>query len=66
MLIDFYREGKGRREGEKHQCERETSTGCLLHMTQLGTEPTTFRLLDNAPPELHQPRLKVFLIYDIC
>ena len=32
--------GEGReKEGEKHQCERETLIDCLLYMPQLGTEP---------------------------
>ena len=29
------------REGEKHQCDRETSIGCLFHVPHPGTEPTT-------------------------
>ena len=30
-----------KREREKHQCERETSTGYLLYVPQLGTAPAT-------------------------
>ena len=33
--------GEKRREGEKHQCERETMSGCLLHEPRPGTEPAT-------------------------
>ena len=29
------------REREKHQCERETSIGCLLYAPGLGNKPTT-------------------------
>ena len=29
------------REREKHQCERGTFVGCLLHTPQLGIGPTT-------------------------
>ena len=35
VLIDFRereRKGEREREREKHQCERETSISCLLHM----------------------------------
>ena len=32
---------EGEREGKKHQCDRETLVGCLLHAPQLGTELTT-------------------------
>ena len=39
-LFIFREQGRERgREGEKHQYVRETSTGCLLHMPQLGTGP---------------------------
>ena len=31
----------GESKGEKHQCERVTSTGCLLYTPPLGIEPTT-------------------------
>ena len=41
VLIDLQREEKGGREGEKHQCERETSIGCLLYGPQLWTKPAT-------------------------
>ena len=30
-----------KRDGEKHWCARETSIGCLSHIPQLGTWPTT-------------------------
>ena len=41
--FSFLRErGKGgRKEGEKHQCVRETSISCLSHASQLRTKPTT-------------------------
>lgn len=44
-FIDFRKRGRERkREGErqKYPCESETSISWLLHMLQLGTEPTTF------------------------
>ena len=52
MLIDFRnrgREGKGgwvggsegKREREKHQCERETLIGCFLKASQPGMDPET-------------------------
>ena len=33
LFISFFRERRreGKREGEKHQCERETSIGCLSY-----------------------------------
>ena len=39
-FINSRERGKeGENKGEKHQCERETSIGCPLHVPQLGTEP---------------------------
>ena len=32
---------EGEREGEKHQCDRETLISCLSYEPQLGTEPAT-------------------------
>ena len=41
-LTDFKeRRREGEREGEKHQCERETPIGCLSFALQPGTEPVT-------------------------
>ena len=38
LFIYFLREGKGgEREGEKHRCERKTSTDCLLHTPNQGS-----------------------------
>ena len=43
MLIDFREKGQeGEGAGEKHQCERETSVGCLLYMPGLGNTPTSW------------------------
>ena len=33
---------EGQREGEKHRCDRETLTGCLLYVPQPGIEPTAW------------------------
>ena len=42
MLIDLREKGwEGEEEGEKHQCERETSVGCLLHVSLPGIKPAT-------------------------
>ena len=61
MTCLFILEKVGReREGEKHQCEREISIGCLLfapnqmnpqprHVPSLGIKPRTFWLLDYTP-----------------
>lgn len=38
LLIFFFLRKKGRRR-KKHQCESETSIGCLPHTLQLGIEP---------------------------
>lgn len=35
MFIEF-REWKGERERERHQCEGETSISCLLYVSQPG------------------------------
>ena len=35
-LFIFERGREGEREGEKHQCVRETSTSCLLHAPNWG------------------------------
>ena len=40
MLIDC-REMEGETEGEEHQCEGETLTGCLSYTPGLGTESAT-------------------------
>ena len=41
MLIDFREQAReAEREGEKRQCERETSTGCLIHPDR-GAKPAT-------------------------
>ena len=40
FVIAFREKGR-EREGEKHQCERETSIGCLLHSPDPGTKPKT-------------------------
>ena len=41
-LFIFRERGReGKREGEKHLCERETPTGCLLYAPWPGTEPAT-------------------------
>ena len=38
LIFDFReREREREKEGEKHQCERETSIGCLLCVSQPGT-----------------------------
>ena len=54
MLINFRKRGQGKKEREKHPCERETPISCLPHMPNLGLklqpryvtwwgiEPTTF------------------------
>ena len=39
-LFFIEREGREKREGEKHQCEREMLIGCLLCMPRSGTEST--------------------------
>ena len=39
LLIFKERGTEGGRRGEKHQCERETSVGCLLCTPGLGPEP---------------------------
>ena len=37
MHFFFFEEKKGgRKEGAKHRCERETSIGCLSHITPTG------------------------------
>ena len=42
LLFIFRRRGReGKREGEKHQYEREMSIGCLSRAFQPGTEPAT-------------------------
>ena len=41
LFIFRERGRKGEREGEKHQCMRETPIDCLLQGPQLGTKPTT-------------------------
>ena len=40
FYLCIFRQGgrEGEKEGEKHQCERKTSIGCLLHVPQQGTE----------------------------
>ena len=35
-LLIFIERKRGGKEGQKHQCERETSTGCLLYAPWLG------------------------------
>ena len=40
MFIDF-RERRREREREKHQCERETSIGCLSQLPQPGIKHAT-------------------------
>ena len=37
----FWRGQGGKKEGEKYQCEREASNGCLSHVPGPGMEPTT-------------------------
>ena len=40
FLIDFRERGReGERQGEKHQCETEIPSGCLVHAPWLGTKP---------------------------
>ena len=41
FIYSFFLERVERRErdGEKHQCPRETSIGCLLHTPNLGPGP---------------------------
>ena len=59
MLIEFReRVSEGKREGEKHRCERETLIGSLLyapglgpnsqakHVPSPGIEPKTFRFTE--------------------
>ena len=42
MLTDFRERGmEEEKEGEKHQCERETLIGCLSYRPQPGTKPAT-------------------------
>ena len=42
MPVDFRERGKeGEKKGEKHQCEREISIGCLLHAPWLRTKLST-------------------------
>ena len=42
MLIDFREGGREeKKDGVKHQCERETLIGCLLHTSLQRTEPST-------------------------
>ena len=42
FFSDFRERGrKGEREGEKHQCERETLIDCLLYAPLLGSESAT-------------------------
>ena len=41
IYLFLERRGKGKREGEKHQCERETSIGSLSYGPQLGTQTET-------------------------
>ena len=42
ILIYFRKKGReGEREGGEHQCERETSIGCLLYVLRMGTWPAT-------------------------
>ena len=46
----FLERGEGReKERERNRCERETWTGCLLHMPWLGIEHTTFQLTGWCP-----------------
>ena len=40
-LLFREREREGDREGEKQQCARDTSVGCLLHAPNRGTWATT-------------------------
>ena len=70
MYLFFRERGRaGEREGEKHQCERETPIGCLLYMPQYSIDRTRnpgmclhqelnqqpFALQDDAQPtEPHQ------------
>ena len=65
---------EGEKEGEKHQCKRETLTGCPSYTPQMGglnpqprhvpwPEIETFGLWDDAQPaESHWPGLDFFLI----
>ena len=41
LLLTLKRRREEEREGENHPCERETLIGCILHIPQPGTEPTT-------------------------
>ena len=40
-ILFLERGREGEREGEKHQCVRETSVGCLSSTPGLGTKPAT-------------------------
>ena len=48
----FKREGKGGRKREKETLMWETSIGCLLHMSQLGAQPTTLTRNQTSDPLL--------------
>lgn len=50
MCLFIYLERKGERERVRETwCESETFIGCLSHAPQLGMEPATFGVQDNAP-----------------
>ena len=42
FFIERERGREGKREGENHQCERETSISCLSYAPCLGTKPATW------------------------
>ena len=48
-LFTFREKGReGEREGEKHQCGRETWTGCLLHIANQACAPAQNRTCDHS------------------
>ena len=77
MFIDFRERGReGKREGEKHQCEKETRISCLLHMpltgdqapdpgmcpAWLGIEASTFQFMGGCSNQLSHTG-QVFIIF---